>query len=333
MNENMLENTDSLKQNIDAIEDETQESVTDQEEFSLESNSVITDEYFEKTCEEIEEMNFIEVIKINNEFRYHKDSLEKAKESVEQIVRLQEEMMKSAESDSNLTNAIMEADAQSSHELDDLKAFLDSYDDTMGKLNALIEKSDERIHAFDDVEKTSSYLNNSMVEVIDKKLNGIKDDGSTKTKQMLTYYKEIRKIYEDRTNVDFLLERIGTKKIEVRRLKTSLKKDKSGNTLAATQKKVVGLLSKSFNTNLLVRAEEYLTELFGGEDEAFFFQYVLALIYEREKTHGKYGKHKWVEVLFMNIIDICTNKYDLEGGEEFYKEQLLKLRDELVKIL
>ena len=206
----------------------------------------------------------------------------------------------------------------------------------MQKLNVLIEKSEERIHTFDDIEKTSSYLNDSMVQVIDKKLAGyavLSTEDAEKAKRSIIYYTEIRKIFKDRCNVDFLLERIGTKKIEVRRLKASLKKDKSGNVLAATQKKVVGLLSGSFKVNQLAAAEKYLTELFGSEDESFFFQYVLALIYEREKTHGKYGKHKWVEVLFMNIIDICTNMYNLEGGEDFYREQLLRLRDELVKIL
>jgi hypothetical protein len=78
--------------------------------------------------------------------------------------------------------------------------------------------------------------------------------------------------------------------------------------------------------------EHYLTGLFESEDLAFYFQYVLSLIYEREMTHNKYGSHKWVEVLFMNIVDIIVGTYDLEGGKEEYEKKLLELKD-LVKAL
>jgi hypothetical protein len=322
-----------LKQSVEQIQEETQQSLTTQEEFVLEDDSIITDEYFEKSMLELDEMNFVEIKKVNKEFLFQKDSLEKAKVSVNQIMELRKMTDEAAQSDSSLANAIMDADMEVSTGVEDITKFLESYDDTMNKLNKLIERSEELIHKFDDVEKTTKYLTENMLQIIDKNIARLKKDDSNTMKHLLIYYNEVRNIFSNRDSVDFLLEKIGTKNIEVRRLKTSLKKDKYGSVLAATQKKVVGLFTGIFNANQMAVAEEYLTKLFGNENEAFYFQYVLALIYERERTHGKYGKQKWVEVLFMNVMDIATGIYDLDSGKEYYDTQLLKLRDELVKII
>lgn len=328
-----MNTTDTLKDAVERIEDETQQPVTDQEDFILEDQSIISDEYFEKTCEELSTMNFVEIKKILNEFKFNKDSLEKAKVNVDQIMELKKQTEKSAENDSNLASAIMDANAEMSAGTDNIESFLNSYDDTISKLDALIEKAEERVHEFDNDDKTTSYLNRNMIEIIDKNIERLSKDTSGHMKNLLIYYKEIREIFNNRSSVDFLLERIGTKNIEVRRLKQSLKKDTHGAVLTATQKKVSGLFMGAFKAEQMATVEKYLHELFGNEEIAFYFQYVLSLIYEREKLHGKYGKHKWVEVLFMNIVDIVVECYDLEGGKEFYDEQLLKLKDELVKIL
>ena len=324
---------DMLKQSVENIEEETQQTLTDQEDFVLEDDATITDEYFEKTMLELEEMNFVEIKKVNKEFLFQKDSVEKAKVSVDQIMELKRLTDEAAQTDNNLANAIMNADMEVSTGVEDITKFLDSYDDTIDKLNKLIEKSEELIHKFDNVEKTTKFLTENMIQIIDKNLARVKDNDSNMTKHVRIYYTEIRNIFSNRDSVEFLLERIGTKKIEVRRLKASLKKDKSKNVLTATQKKVVGLFTGVFNANHMAVVEKYLTDLFGSEEQAFYFQYVLSLIYERERTHGKYGKHKWVEVLIMNIMDIAAENYDLDSGKEYYDEQLLKLRDELVKII
>ena len=322
----------SLKQTMENIEEETQEPMIDRKEFKPQENFTISNEYFEKTCKEIEEMNLVEVMRINREFKYHKDSLEKAKESVETIMQLQNAIDDSADKDSKLTNAIMEADVKDSNGIENLKEFLNSYDDTMKKLVILIEKSEERRHVFDEVEKTTSYLSNSMIEVIDKKLARLSLDDAEKTKRPIIYYTEIRKIFSDRTSIDFLSEKIPTKNIELRRLRTSMKKDRKG-TLTTTMNSIMSLYQTTFNSHQQANVEYYLADLFGDEDMMFYFIYVLSLIYKREKAHGKYGKHKWIEIVYMNILDIITGMYDLDGGAEAYNKQLLKLKDALVRIL
>ena len=51
------------------------------------------------------------------------------------------------------------------------------------------------------------------------------------------------------------------------------------------------------------------------------------MMHSKEKQFGKYGNHKWVEVIIMNVIDILSDKYDLESGKEHYNEELLRLRE------
>jgi hypothetical protein len=278
-------------------------------------------------------MNFIEIKKVNKEFKFQKDSLEKAKASVDQIMEMRKLTDEAAETDTNLADAIMEANAETEAGTSNIEAFLNSYDDTMHKLEILIERSDERIREFDEVEKTTSYLTNSMLEIIKKNMERLDKDESDRMKHLKIYYKEVYNIFSNRTSIDFLLEKMDTKTIELRRLKTSLKKDKNGDVLKATQKKVTGFFTSVFNVKQLESVEKYLIDLFESEELAFYFQYVLSLIYEREKTHNKYGRHKWVEVVFLNIGDIIVENYDLEGGKDFYDTQLLKLKDKLVSIL
>ena len=77
--------------------------------------------------------------------------------------------------------------------------------------------------------------------------------------------------------------------------------------------------------------EEYLINLFQSEDESFYFQYILYLIYKKEKETGKFGKHKWIELLIMNVCDIQVGLYDLPGGKEEYDKKLIALRDAMFK--
>ena len=325
-----MENT--LKQSVELIEEETKESVVTTDDFTLENNNIITDEYFEKTCEEIKSYNFIEIKKVNAEFKFQKDSIEKAKESVEQIMELKKQTRESAKTNKDLAEAIMEADAEISSGTNNIEAFLESYDDTVRKLDLLIEKSEERIREFDDIEKTSSYLNTSMIEIIDKNIKRLESNPDT-NKHLLKYYEETKKIFSNRNDITFIADNIASKQIQVRRLKTSLKKDPRKDVLKATQKKVNSLFTRSFKTEQLAAVEHYLKGLFEDEDLAFYFQYVLSLIYERELAHNKYGSHKWVEVLFMNIVDIIVGTYDLEGGKEDYEAKLLVLRDKVKALL
>ena len=322
----------SLEKCVSTIEDEIKQPITNKETVDIDESLIITDEYFNKMCDDIDIMNFIELKKLQRDLKSQYDTLEESKETIVQLMTLRETALSTTSDNPDLASAIIEADTEISTNIKDFEAFLNSYDDFKDKMERLIAKTDERINSFGDIKKTTSFLTNQMIDTLDKNIVRIKEYSSMGT-ELLTYHTSVREIFANRTSIDFIFDRIPTKNIEVRRLKSSIKKDKRDDTLKATQKRVTSSFSSCFNTKTLSIMEKYLIDLFGDEDIAFYFQYVLSLIYIREKTHGKYGKHKWVEILIMNIVDIATEVYDLDGGADYYNEQLLKLKEQLMKIL
>ena len=105
-------NVDSIEEAVEQMEQESNIESTESTEFNIKSNLVITDEYFEKLLSDMDNMNFIEIKKLNRDMKYQKDSLEKAKDSVEQIIQLENAMNESSETDKNLAAAIAKADVE-----------------------------------------------------------------------------------------------------------------------------------------------------------------------------------------------------------------------------
>ena len=326
-------NVESIEEAVEQMEQESEMESAEPVDFAMQTNSVITNEYFEKKISEMKDMNYIEIVKLNREMKNQKDILEKAKESVEQIIQLEKEIDASSQTDDNLASAIAKADVESSHNLNDINEFLSSYDDTMDKLMKLIKKSEEIIKAFDDIPKTTSYMNKSMLQIVNKNLDKVNSINSPSMKNARIYYQNFQDILLHQTSVDFILEKLAGKQNEIRRLKTSLKKDRTGGVMKSTQKNVTSLFCTTFSVKQLDIFEKYLKDLFGDDEVAFYFQYALSCIYRHEKNFSKHAKHKWVEILIMNILDIHFGKYDLEGGKEAYNAELMKINDTMRTLL
>lgn len=325
--------------NPENVEDVLEEKVdtSDASDMNIQGNNLITEEYFNKVCEEIKTMNFIEIQKFIREIKSQKNSVEQAKETVTSVLEMKENMknaMSLVDTDTkkDLAAEIEAADAEIESGVSDMKEFLDNYDDTISKMEKIIEAAEAKEHEFDEIEKTTSYLTQSMLEVLNKNAEKI-DADNPNLKNLRIYYKETKNIFENRTSIDWILSKIPDTKIQLRRLKTELKKDKTGNYLKNIQKNVTGAFCSMFNINQMSSFEEYLKNAYSDEDTTFYVQYVLYLIYTKEKTVGKYGKHKWVEVLIMNVMDVLTEMYDLEGGKVVIDENLQKIGDAVKTIM
>lgn len=317
-----IEDVNELTENI------KEDSRNDNEESSLikEDISIISDEYFEKTCLEIDEMNFIEVKKLCQELKQQKNELENAKNTAESVL----EMKKNINKDS-IADQIELADSEVKSGIDDIESFLNSYDDTIDKLSRLIEKTEENIHKFDEVPKTTSYLSNAMIQILNKNIEKLNNSDLSNLKHVKIYYNEVLKIFNNRNSVEYIENAIEEKKISLRRLRKDIKSNK--NIINSIQKNVTITFCQVFNVNQMTEFEKYILNLFDDSDIAFYFQYALYIIYNHEKQHGKYGKHKWVEVLIMNVLDISVGNYDLDGGVEYFNNQLLKLKDATINAL
>lgn len=314
--------------NPEEILDETLKTSVD----DINEDLIITQEYVDNTLEEIKEMNFIEVQKFIREVKYQQSNLETAKETADNFLKLKDQMDNAVASieeveDNDYASKIIKADMEAETGIEDVNTFLENYEDTKEKMQVILDAALEKMHEYDDVKKTTSFLNNEMICLLEKNHNRI-EESNPMFKKLNIYYSEVRKVFENRTSIDWIMEKLPSTEIEVRRLKRDLKKDKTGSVLFNVQKRVSSSLYMLFNTPQVSEFEEYLKELYkdiGGADLAFYVQYALFLVYNKEKTTKSYGKHKWVEVLIMNVLDVSTGTFDLDGGKDLIDDNLIKI--------
>ena len=302
--------------------------------FELSNNSIISDDYFNEVCGNMEFMNFVEIVKLKKELESEKDQLISAKETVQNLLDMKSSISQFEDQieDDDILTKIDEANTAVETGIDDMEEFISNFDNTMEKMDKLIAKADEHVHKFDGIKKTTSFLSDAMIQIIDKNISKMESSPNV-TKTIKIYYKELRNIFSNRQNVDYILSKIPEKKTYIRRLKNELRKNTGDQYVKGVQKNVTVAFCSTFNVNQMTIFENYLKDLFNDDEAVFYFQYVLYLIYTAEKSNGKYGKHKWVEVLIMNILDIISDTYNLDGGKEYFDEQLLKLKDEVIKIM
>lgn len=321
----------NIEENIDnASNEEEQLEISSEQKHT---DAVITEEMYNDSIEKIQTLNFIEVSKYIRQISAEIESHKITKENAEGILKLQESLKESNE----LSTAIELADAETVFINDDVNKFLENYDDTVAKLNKIREAAEEKLHTYDDVKKTTSFITGEMLAIIDKNIERINstvtEENESKTKRLLQYYTNIKNAYANRNDISWVIDKVDSQQIVMRRLKNSMKKDKTNATLSSTQKNVTKAFCKVFNVNQLIEFEKYLRKLFNNDDAAFYTQYLLYLLYTSEKKYGKYGNHKHVEMLIMNVLEIISDNYDLEGGKEQIDSQLLKLRDKIITSL
>lgn len=321
----------NIEENIDnASNEEEQLEISSEQKHT---DAVITEEMYNDSIEKIQTLNFIEVSKYIRQISAEIESHKITKENAEGILKLQESLKESNE----LSTAIELADAETVFINDDVNKFLENYDDTVAKLNKIREAAEEKLHTYDDVKKTTSFITGEMLAIIDKNIERINstvtEENESKTKRLLQYYTNIKNAYANRNDISWVIDKVDSQQIVMRRLKNSMKKDKTNATLSSTQKNVTKAFCKVFNVNQLTEFEKYLRKLFNNDDAAFYTQYLLYLLYTSEKKYGKYGNHKHVEMLIMNVLEIISDNYDLEGGKEQIDSQLLKLRDKIITSL
>lgn len=329
---NNIEMVDSIKRSFDRIDGEINETSEDIP-IDFDEGGVITQEYFEKVCEELNEMNFLELQKTYRHLKVNRDELVSAKRTADQLIEMKKNLEEAENNNDALTNAIIEANAETEAGTDNIETFLKSYDSTMDKLEKLIQRAEDILHKFDEQEKTTSFLTENMLTVLNKNIKRLDLSNDSSLKNIKIFYKVLYEIFTNRASTTFLVKVIEDQKIFVTRLHDSINKDKSGSHEKLTKEMIDGTFSDVFNSVQLEAIGSYLEKLFGDKKTVFYLQYALAHFYSHEKSYGKYGKHKWVEVMYMNIIDICTDMYDLEGGKEYYEQQLLNLKDVIKNFL
>ena len=287
---------------------------------SFSKEALISSEYYEKMTEEIDKMNFIEVSRVLRELITEIANLKQAKEMLNNI-----EVMGL---DSKTNKAVQEANVMADLGVNaEVESFKASYEEDLLKLELLSEKAETRVRFFDNVEKTTAYLTDTMLDIINQKIETSHALNKAENAPILIYYRTMRDVFTNRNQTDYFVTKISSMKENIARMKREIKNGKVSSDFF--KKYVTDILVTEFSIDQLRVFEKFVDELFKNDDAVQYFLYTLANIYTNTKNFKKTGEHKWVEVLIMNVLDIIVGSYDLEGGAEAYSTNLLKIKTAL----
>lgn len=250
--------------------------------------------------DEIASMNFIEVNKFKSDLALELENLKNAKEMIDAIdnIEIPDELNRKVAIENILNDNEYKEDA---------KNFLNSYDKNVEYLNELISLCEERSKVFDIIEKTSSFFNNEMVDILNKKIkNMIEKNSLTENAEVLEPFRIALDVFSNRQNIDFIKE-LSQKNGAVKKCKRDIQ-----HARAKTIKNSIKSLTMFFNKNQLAILERYLMKTWDNDTDAvlsFLTHLAKSISYEK-----KSGKYNYIKGFIMNILDIEAGIYDLEGG-------------------
>lgn len=332
----MEEKLDELKTLIDSIDDAKPELEGEDRPVTKEKKEksyLITDEMLEQEKERIQGLNFLALAQYKREINQQIDDLSDTKSMIELFQKLihpknDTDALGSKIMMENLENEIGMA---AQEEMDE---FIHNFPQNLNNLNRTIEIIEEREEELKDIPKTSTYMNNCMLEVLDQKTETLNNQTSKRFKPIKYFYNNIREVYKNRDSMDFLLDQVKPNIVYVRRILNDLKKEqKNGrdgkNLTKAIMQNVQGTFCKVFKLEQMRLFEYHLKSIFKEKIKdvdlvSFLYQYLLYIIYTNEKQRKK-GYHKWVEALIMNVLDIESGNYDLTKDSNDLENEILEM--------
>lgn len=214
---------------------------------------------------------------------------------------------------------------------DTLKAidhFYEEYDSTMekiGNLSNLIEST--LSEKYDDVEKTTSFLTQCTIEMIDKKLENVTGD---ETKPFIRDMKKLKEIFKNRTSTEWLESEIRQSEQAIRRLYYDIKKDQKNLKINSVIRSVTKEFMKYHSPEQMQECEKFLKSILGDE-LAFYMQYVMYSIHMRQ-VNRHCIEYKYIEMMIINCADIQMGIFDLEDESE-YRDKIKALGDILINFI
>lgn len=298
------------KNNLQNV-DTTKEMV----EKELKKESYLFSEIGKDISEDIRKMNIVELTKFITDLKDQIEQLDGAKSLIDSIknMSIKDDLNKKIAMENVLNDVEFKEDSNK---------FLESYDKNKEYLESLVAQCDEEMKKFDGIEKTTSYLNDAMIEILERKINyDIEhnvDPESPAHKSLLVSLDA----FKNRHDISYVIEKCHTNHA-VRKMKRNINTSK-----AKTIKNAIRILSYIFKKNQIEVFRNCILRLFDNDENATdSFVCYLAKIINDEKNTGEYN---YVKLFIMNIIDIEAGIYDLEGGSEAIFEKVKELHERFV---
>lgn len=378
----MSENNQGVYDNVEAkptkglnIESEVEmsEFMKPDEELSDEANSeipsenteekkgvIISEEDMLEEFKKIDEMNFVELLTYDKSIRNQKIEIENRKEFAVQLAEAKKEFLKNIEEEADkaaakqhktdLAKEIEIADLKSKLDLEDddteLQEFLDNYDESMERVDKTIAKVEEKFKEFENVKKTSTYMNKAMTEIAEKEIKKIDDavaaDPYSESKYTLVrrHYERMIKLYATRDDLTPIISRVdGIGQLIKNFYNRTIEENKKDQSMSidSARKNAGKEFMKTFSIEQMQCFDHYLNKLYNPNDDVndfttFMTQYALYLVHKDIKAIKK-GLNKNIDMAIMNVIDIVNDNYDMPNGVEYFNDQLLELRKTVKKYM
>ncbi len=262
----------------------------------------------QKILDTLGNLNYIELETLKNKMNGEKENINSANQLLEAIEKMNTDPMNKKIMSENVLDTL---DVETFNK--DSEKFKADFITMTAEIDMIISKIDEEISTrYNDVSKTTSFLSGQLIESLDKTLDTNKNADPFNLKRL----EKTKYIYENRTDLEFIFRKA---ELEAKRhnVQKGVKKDAT-----KAVKKAVKSLSKFFSKDQLITVEKFIWEQFNKDRQATtnFLVHMSNLIVSEERQVN----HNWIVVLFMNIIDIENNLFDL-GDKEDYITKLKEL--------
>ena len=164
---------------------------------------------------------------------------------------------------------------------------------------------------------SSTFLANSLCESIDEKIGTMKESDHENKAFIIKRMSKIRDAYADRTNYEYLFNKLRYY-YNIQSTYKEFSKMGGSAVIKYLDKTFGGVFKDPKMKKFLTEVTEMVTPVYSLYDVTFF-AFWLAKIYEKEYTSGNFTYPK---TLIMNVYDAVTGVYDLPGGKEALVEAI-----------
>jgi len=257
-----------------------------------------------KILDTLGNLNYIELETLKKKMTNEKESVVSANMLLESIENMNTDPMNKKIMSENILDTL---EVETFNK--DSEKFKLEFATMIAEIDMVIAKIDEECtNRFGEITKTTSFLTSQLVESLDKTLETNKDADPSSLKRL----ERTKYIYENRTNLDFITRK-ATLEMSRHNVDKELRKDPT-----RALKKAVKTLVKFFNKDQLITIEKFIWVQFNENHIATtkFLVHMANII----NSEARQLNHNWVVVLFMNIIDIENQLFDMENKDEFVNQ-------------
>lgn len=254
-------------------------------------------EDLEKYAEGINELTYIELARMKTELEANHKAMTELKGLIDTIGSMPME-------DTMNRRMIQENVLRQGGVDSDLESFMKEYDDIMARITFLQGKTDEALAQYGTDNHGTKFFTEQMLILLNKKIGLLDPDALDYTQKKAMFEKAIE-VFSDRTNFDYLSNKIRITLSNKRTMKAFFTAHKENSN---SRPAYMSDLLKHFTKDQLEKVTSHLNKIFEiAPSDMDLLLYVFSRICKLEEDSGK---DNYVKVFVLNILDLIEEAYD-----------------------